>query len=153
MPQPGRLWTVEEANGRLDELRELLPELRSWSVRLGQIHEELQRLAKFWGKELDAIDHPDRPLKERLESEWAELRRRLEHEVGRLAEEGIEVKDLEMGLVDFYGLVHEELVLLCWRKEEESVDFFHSLNGGYRNRQPIPDSARKARWRKPPTPA
>ena len=63
LPQPGRLWTVEERSGDLDELRELLPQLRAWVVRLRKVHDELQRLAAFWGKEIDASDHPDGDLK------------------------------------------------------------------------------------------
>jgi hypothetical protein len=140
LPQPGKIWTVDEANRRLDELRELLPQMRAWMIRLSQIHDELQRLARFWGKELESKDHPDLPLKERLDTEWAALRRRLEQEVGRLAEEGIEVKDLDTGLVDFYGYVDHELVLLCWKRDEESVAFFHTLTGGFRSRKPIPES-------------
>lgn len=144
LPQPGRLWTVEEANGRLDELKELLPELKGWAVRIGQIREERERLERFWGKELEASDSPDRALKSRLDAEWESLRRRLEREVGRLAEEGIEVKDLDIGLVDFYSVVEKEVVLLCWQRDEPEIGFFHTISGGFRSRQPLPDSARRA---------
>jgi hypothetical protein len=143
LPQPGRLWTVEEANARLDAMRELLPQLRAWVVRLRKVHDELKRLAGFWGKELDSPDHPDRELKGRLDSEWAELSRRLEEEVARLHAEGIEVKDLESGLIDFYAVLNDEVVLLCWQRGEEEVGFFHTLDGGFRNRRPLPGSARR----------
>lgn len=137
LPQPGRLWTVEQANGRLDGIRETLPKLRAWVARLRKLHDELHRLSEFWGKELDAPDHPDRELRMRLDDEWQSLTRRLEAEVGALQEEGIEVKDLESGLVDFYSLVRGEVVFLCWQRGEESVSFYHTLEGGYRNRRPL----------------
>lgn len=143
-PAPPRLWTVEEANARLDGLRELVPQLRSWVVRLRKVHDELHRLAAFWGRELEAPDHPDHELKLRLDEEWKTLTGKLEHEVSALQEEGIEVKDLESGLLDFYALNDGEVVYLCWQRGEESVRFFHTLDGGYRNRRPISDTLRRA---------
>jgi hypothetical protein len=139
---PPRLWTVEEANARLSELRALLPQLKAWATRLGVVHEELQRLASFWGKELESNDNPDFALRHRLDEEWQSLSRRLEQEVLRLHEEGIEVKDLEVGLADFYSRLDGEVVFLCWRRGEEEVAFWHPLQGGYRNRRPLPNSRR-----------
>jgi hypothetical protein len=138
LPQPGRLWTVEEANARLDEMRELLPRLRAWVVRLRKIHDELHRLAQFWGKEVDAPDMPDRELKQRLDTEWADLTKRLEGEVSRLQTEGIEVKDLESGLIDFYAVQNGEVIFLCWQRGEGDIAFFHTLDGSFRTRRPLP---------------
>ena len=138
LPQPGRLWTVEEANARLEEMRELLPRLRAWVVRLRKVHDELHRLGQFWGKDVEAEDMPDRDLKRRLDSEWADLTHRLEAEVSRLQTEGIEVKDLESGLIDFYSVQNGEVVFLCWQRGEGDIAFFHTLDGGYRTRRPLP---------------
>ena len=137
LPQPGRIWSVEEANRRLGSLKETLPALRAWVVRLRKVHDELHRLATFWGKDVDAADHPDRELKMRLDEEWRTLTKRLEGEVSRLNAEGIEIKDLESGLVDFYGYVGGEVVYLCWQRGEESIGFYHTLEGGYRSRRPL----------------
>ncbi|HTT17193.1 MAG TPA: DUF2203 domain-containing protein [Thermoplasmata archaeon] len=139
---PGRLWTAEEANARLPALRELLPNLRAWAGRLTEVHGELARLARFWGEELGARDHPDHGLKERLEAEWRNLTRRLDESVRALAAEGIEVKQLESGLVDFYGLLDGELVYLCWRLDEGEVGFYHTLESGFAGRRPLPSRAR-----------
>ncbi|HTT34588.1 MAG TPA: DUF2203 domain-containing protein [Thermoplasmata archaeon] len=143
----GRIWTVEEANARLESLREILPTLRAWVVRLRAVHGELERLAGFWGKELESADHPDRDLKMRLDEEWRSLTRRLEGEVARLHGEGIEVKDLDTGLVDFVGRLGREVVYLCWQRGEEHVGFYHALDGGFRNRRPIASGARPAAQR------
>jgi hypothetical protein len=143
LPQPGRLWTVEQANARLDGIRETLPKLRAWVARLRKLHEELHRLAEFWGKEVEASDHPDHELKMRLDEEWKALTRRLEGDVAALQEEGIEVKDLESGLVDFYALVNGEVVFLCWLRGEEALAFYHTLDGGFRNRRPLGETAHR----------
>ena len=137
---PPRLWTVTEANARLSELEELLPRLRGWANRLAEVHEERERLANFWGPEADAEDQPDHELKSRLDAEFRHLGRRLDEAVGSLRAEGIEVKDLESGLVDFYSMHEGEVVFLCWQRGEPAVGFYHSLTGGYRSRRPIEES-------------
>ncbi len=143
--EPARLWSVDEANRRLDDLRELLPQMRAWVVRLRKVHDELHRLSTFWGREIDAPDHPDRGLKHRLDEEWRELTRQLEEKVDALRGEGIEVKDLESGLIDFYALRDNEVVFLCWQRGEDEVAFFHTLDGGYATRRALSESgARRA---------
>ena len=139
---PAKLWTVDEANARLPALRELLPRVRAWASRLAEVHAELARLARFWGDELGARDHPDHDLKDRLEAEWRNLTRRLDESIGALRAEGIEVKQFETGLVDFYALVDDEIVLLCWRSDEAEIAFYHTLDGGYAGRRPLPGRPR-----------
>jgi len=135
---PARLWTVEEANARVPELEELLPRLRAWTVRLGEVHAELHRLQEFWGKEVDAPDQADHERKTQLDSEWANLTQRLEEAVGSFHREAIELRDVESGLVDFYGYVGGEVVFLCWLRGEPEVGHYHSLTGGFRTRRPLP---------------
>jgi hypothetical protein len=136
-PAPPRLWTPAEANRRIADLEVLLPRLRGWAVRLGEVHAELHRLTGFWGTEVDAADHIDHERKLQLDGEWAHLTRRLEDAVDALAREGIRVKDLESGLVDFYGRVEGEVVFLCWRRGEAEVAHYHALTGGFRSRRPL----------------
>lgn len=140
LPQPARMWTVEQANARLDGLRDTVVSLRAWVARLRRVHEELHRLSSFWGRDLDSADHPDRELKERLTEEWQGLTERLEEAVADLRAEGIEVKDLDSGLVDFYALYGGEVVFLCWQRGEPHVAFYHTLTGGFRTRRPIADA-------------
>ena len=143
LPSPPRLWTADEATARIADLEELLPRLHGWVSRLREVHVQVARLGEFWGNEIDAADHPDHELKERLDAEWQNLTRRLEEAIGGLRAEGIELKDLESGLVDFYGLESGEVVFLCWQRGEARVGFFHPLSGGYRNRRPISASTRR----------
>jgi hypothetical protein len=141
---PERLWTVEEANGRLPALKELLPQMGGWVHRLRAIHEELKRLGSFWGKEIHATDHPDRELTHRLEGEFKTLTQRLENEVARLHHDGIELKDLDDGLVDFFARIDGEIVYLCWRQNEPEVGFYHTLSGGFRTRRPLTEGRSRA---------
>jgi hypothetical protein len=137
-PGPPRLWTVAEADARLGPLTDLLPRLREWAERLGEVRSGLGRLTAFWGPELGAPDHADHALAVRLATEEKNLVRRLDEGLGSLAAEGIEVKDLDAGIVDFYGLVDGELAYLCWQRGEPAVRFWHSLTSGFRGRRPLP---------------
>lgn len=134
-----RLWSVAQANQKIPELAELLPEMRTWVERLKVVHAELHRLKGLWGVEIDAADIPDRRHKDRLDQEWSALTRRIEETVGQLRSEGIEIKDLEGGLIDFYARRHGEIVYLCWKSGEDRVAFYHPLDSGFRARRPISD--------------
>ncbi|MHB1435899.1 MAG: DUF2203 family protein [Thermoplasmata archaeon] len=133
-----RVWTVEEANERLDSLNELLVGLRAWAVRLRAILGELGRLRDFWGTEMGSPDHPDGRIHQRLEAERQRLTRSIESEVQSLFADGIEVKDLDIGLVDFYTRAFGDMSYLCWQRGETQVGFYHALTEGYRHRRPIP---------------
>jgi hypothetical protein len=55
-----------------------------------------------------------------------------------LNDDGLIVKGVEEGLVDFPALrKNGEEVFLCWKEGEADIDFWHTLNGGYRGRRPI----------------
>jgi len=50
---------------------------------------------------------------------------------------GVQVKDLEAGLLDFPCRLDDEVVLLCWKMGENSIDHWHTMESGFKNRQPI----------------
>jgi hypothetical protein len=50
---------------------------------------------------------------------------------------GVQVKDLDIGLLDFPCRVNGEIVLLCWRMGEASISHWHGTEEGYAGRRPI----------------
>jgi hypothetical protein len=50
---------------------------------------------------------------------------------------GVELKDVEIGLVDFPSKIRGVEVLLCWRLGEEEISFYHSRESGFMGRRPI----------------
>ena len=46
-------------------------------------------------------------------------------------------KGFEEGLVDFYALREDRLVLLCWKHGEEHITHWHEVDAGFPGRQPI----------------
>jgi len=57
--------------------------------------------------------------------------------VTRVKRLGVEVKDLEMGLVDFRAEMDGRDVYLCWKLGEERVSYWHEIDAGYASRQPL----------------
>lgn len=50
---------------------------------------------------------------------------------------GVQVKDLELGLLDFPSVRDGDEILLCWRLGEDEIRFWHGLEEGYRGRKPL----------------
>jgi hypothetical protein len=71
----------------------------------------------------------------------AERLRRLAAEitaaVERVNELGCLVKDLELGLVDFFSMQGSEPVFLCWQFGEPAVSHWHAIDEGFSGRRPI----------------
>jgi hypothetical protein len=50
---------------------------------------------------------------------------------------GVQVKDLDIGLLDFPCVVGDEIILLCWKLGEEGISHWHSTSEGFAGRKPI----------------
>lgn len=55
----------------------------------------------------------------------------------RIEEMGILVKDLDVGLIDFPTLYRGKEVYLCWRMDEDDIDFWHGTQEGFAGRKLI----------------
>jgi hypothetical protein len=60
---------------------------------------------------------------------------------------GVQVKDLDIGLLDFPCVLEDQIVLLCWKYGEDKIEFWHSMEEGFRGRKPI--NERISRGKKP----
>jgi len=50
---------------------------------------------------------------------------------------GVQVKDLEKGLLDFPFQLEDRVVLLCWTQGETGITFWHTTEAGFAGRQPL----------------
>ena len=78
------------------------------------------------------------PRIEQLRDDVAELSSRIEGYLEELGELGVEVRDLELGLVDFPTLIDGEPAYLSWRQGEERVCWWHPADRGFSDRAPVP---------------
>jgi hypothetical protein len=92
------------------------------------------------------------PVVKGLVSEIVQLKKKLEYSSGierrqdldrlsvlitKLEETGAEMKDLDMGLIDFPATRFNEPVYLCWKPGEETVLYWHGMTEGFRGRKPL----------------
>ena len=56
---------------------------------------------------------------------------------------GVQVKDLDTGLLDFPCRIDDEIVLLCWKSGEPAIEHWHTIESGFKGRQPIDDRFRR----------
>jgi hypothetical protein len=56
---------------------------------------------------------------------------------------GVQVKDLETGLLDFPCRVDDQVVLLCWRVGEAAIEHWHTIEDGFKGRRPLDDRFRR----------
>lgn len=61
----------------------------------------------------------------------------LTRKIAELEDLGVEIKDLDYGLVDFPASRYGESVMLCWRYGEPDVSFWHKPNEGYNGRKSL----------------
>lgn len=89
---------------------------------------ELRHIAEF----VDGDLSDDEDVKKRIA--------KLQGYVDELSEIGCFYKDwnFEYGLVDFPSIINGQDVLLCWRSDEEQIQYYHDAEEGYSGRKLIP---------------
>jgi len=50
---------------------------------------------------------------------------------------GCQIKDPDIGLFDFYHILNDEIVNLCWKSGESEIKFYHSIDSGFSAREPL----------------
>lgn len=132
MPQH---YSLAEANARLPELTELLEQMRAQAQQLAALQAkaaETTQKVRGNGYHNPSEDSIVAGLAERLEEN-------LKRGITRLAEWGIELKDLSIGLIDFPALREGRDVYLCWQLGEPEVGYWHEIEAGFAGRQPLDD--------------
>ena len=133
-----RLFTPAEVNALIPKLTEFLEEAMALHERGRALQEALSeeraRIRAAGG--VMANQHDWKARAERLDGYAIEIKQVLQ----RIGELGGVTKDLEMGLVDFPGLVRQaglQPVNLCWKHGEDAVRFWHGFDEGYAQRKPL----------------
>jgi hypothetical protein len=132
---PERTFTPEEANAALAEVRPLVERMvAARSVLLDAQRRQAELVARV-ASNGGGLTPPDvAAAAAEVQQSTAQLVAVLE-ELERL---GVQVKDLDRGLVDFPCLHRGRVVLLCWELGEDEVAFWHGADEGYAGRRPLP---------------
>jgi hypothetical protein len=70
---------------------------------------------------------------------------RVKDAVAEIDSIGVQVKDIDIGLLDFPCKVDDEIILLCWKLGEETITHWHGTEEGFAGRKPIDDRIARAK--------
>lgn len=140
---PSKVFTVEQADALLPDLEQAFQEMDLRSTRLRETTELVQDLEEYWGNRIGDPECPDRGRYATLVRDRDDLQSSLGEDIARVHALGVLLKDFQSGLVDFYGIIDGQLVFLCWRRGEPSVEFYHTREGGFAGRKPLAPLPRK----------
>jgi hypothetical protein len=129
-----RYFTIEEA-------REVLEQVRPLAEALVERHRALRRAMRRQAELVTRIGGNGGGIApgavaaadEEARGEAAEIEKAL----AALQALGVQVKDIERGLVDFPSLRDGEEVLLCWHAGEDDIRYWHGLEEGFAGRRPL----------------
>lgn len=128
-----KVFTLEEANELLPILTELIHDLRKKRDQAAEIEIQIDALELVSeGGENTSARELERLMEKHQQavSEFYDL-------VDEIQLNGCLLKDVDLGLIDFYGVVKGRIVCLCWRIGEKRVGFWHDVKEGYAGREPL----------------
>lgn len=124
-----KLFTVEEANLLLPRAQKILLKIQRSYARVVSHKEEAQRAAAGAESGGGGMTGGTNYLIALTE---------LAERTDELDSLGIQLKDFELGLIDFPTMRDNRIVLLCWKLGEgDRIEWWHEMEAGYAGRQPL----------------
>jgi len=136
-----KTFTLDEAQSLLPVVESLLKRATDSKQAAEEIDAELSALSRRI--HLAGGMHVDIAKVAARRTEIEQHVQRARETVAEIDEIGVQVKDLDTGLLDFPCRVEDEIVLLCWKKGEAAIEHWHTMESGFQGRQPIDDRFRR----------
>ncbi|MGC9988660.1 MAG: DUF2203 domain-containing protein [Terriglobales bacterium] len=130
-----RTFTLDEAHMLLPILESLLKQAIHGKKLIEDVDAELQETAHrvfLNGGMLLNVVHLARRKADRQKAI-----RRIKDALAEIDATGVQVKDIDIGLLDFPCKVEGEILLLCWKLGEPNITHWHSTSEGFTGRKPI----------------
>jgi len=138
-----RTFTLDEAQDLLPVLESLLRRAIDGKKLIETIDAELQAVAHrvmlYGGMSLNILHLA------RRKAEREKTFQRVKDAMDEIDAMGVQVKDLDIGLLDFPCEVEGQTVLLCWKLGEKSITHWHGISEGFAGRKPIDSRIAKAK--------
>jgi hypothetical protein len=138
-----RTFTLAEAQTLLPILESLLRAAIDGKKLIEDVDAEFQELAHrvfLRGGLAVNVVHMARRKAEREKSI-----QKVKDALGEIDATGVQVKDLDIGLLDFPCEVEGRTVLLCWKLGETGITHWHGVSEGFAGRKPIDERIAKAK--------
>jgi hypothetical protein len=137
-----KTFTLDEAQALLPILESLLNRATEAKQAAVELQEEMaalvRRIFTSGGMFIDVAAAQKRKIT--LEA----LVQRAKDALEEIDASGVQVKDIDTGLLDFPFVLEGETVLLCWKRGESNIDFWHRIEDGFAGRKPIDERFRRA---------
>jgi hypothetical protein len=130
-----RTFTLDEAKMLLPVLESLLRTAISGKKLMEEVDGELQELSHRIF--LNGGTHVDVVAVARRKAERAKAEQRAKDALAEIDSIGVQVKDIDIGLLDFPCEVEGKTVLLCWKIGENSITHWHGTDEGFAGRKLI----------------
>jgi hypothetical protein len=131
-----RIFSVEEANQLLPYLDEALERLSSLGRQVTGMKRELDVLRAIAGSGASETN-PDLLSLGDKEAAYDAAVERFRSSLADVSRHGCIIRDLDLGLVDFYTMNKDQIVCLCWRRGETKIEHWHPLDEGFSGRRPL----------------
>jgi hypothetical protein len=126
---------LSEAQTLLPVLEALLRKAQAAGTRAGELESEMQQLTQRIF--LSGGMHVNVVQAARRRAEREKTLQEARDTLLEIDEIGVQVKDLEKGLLDFPCVVDGQTVLLCWKLGEKEIGFWHTTEDGFAGRKPL----------------
>jgi hypothetical protein len=130
-----KTFTLSEAQTLLPVLEALLRKAQAAGIRAGELESEMQQLTQRIF--LSGGMHVNVVQAARRRAEREKTLQEARDTLLEIDEIGVQVKDLEKGLLDFPCVVDGQTVLLCWKLGEKEIGFWHTTEDGFAGRKPL----------------
>ena len=130
-----RTFTLPEAQRLLPILESLLKTAISSKKLVEDVDGELQEIAHRVFLNGGTLIRVVEVARRKAEREKAI--QRAKDAVAEIHATGVQVKDLDIGLLDFPCKVEGEVLLLCWKLGESAITNWHTTSEGFASRKPI----------------
>jgi len=131
---PLKVFSLDEANSLLPQVRRGVNKLQESIGEIVRTQDALSVLEVLGGSDPAKPEHAEF-LKKRAELE--SMAAAYNSRIDELQALGCVLKDLNHGVVDFYGLKDGRLIFLCWRMDEPSIGYWHEIDAGMAGRRPV----------------
>jgi len=143
LAMPDRTFTLDEAQSLLPVLESLLRTAITGKKLMDEVDTEMQAIAHRIF--LNGGTHVDVVPLARRKAERAKAEQRVRDTLAEIDSIGVQVKDLNIGLLDFPCEVEAQIVLLCWKLGEKSITHWHGTDEGFAGRKPIDERIPRAK--------
>ena len=122
----------------IDEAEELLPNVERILRRTIKLNKALDLLSSI---EIEVYDDDYDNLRRitKLNKHFHKLSYEFYANIEKIEDIGCIIKDLEIGIIDFYSEFEGGEIFLCWKLGEKKIKFWHEADSGYEGRRPILD--------------